>query len=126
MSNESILLLIGTIILAGVTLFLCVRFLYARRKVRSVKGIIVDVTETAGKHFASQSAALMSYTVDGKYYTSKNRVGVLRNAKAGDELEVKYFIDNPEMLLTTKPVQVVGFLIATVVCAAVFVYFMNM
>ena len=122
MSNESILFLIGTIILAGITLFLGVRNFYARRKTRSTKGAIVDIMETAGKHFVSQSVALRSYTVDGTFYTSKNRIGVLRNAKVGDEFEVKYFINDPETLLTTKPIQVIGFLIATVMCAFFFIH----
>ena len=123
MNNESLIFLIGTIILTGVTLFLGIKFFYTRKKVRFTTGTIIDITETAGKHFSSQSVALMSYTVDGKYYTSKNRIGVLRNSKVGDEFEVKYFIDNPELLLTTKFIQVVGFFIATIICASIFTYF---
>jgi len=122
MSNESILFLIGTIILAGVTLFLGVKFFYSRRKVRSVTGTVVDIMETAGKHFASQSIALMSYTIDGKFYTSENRINVSRNSKIGDKFEVKYFVDNPELLLTTKYIQVIGFFIATTICALIFIY----
>ncbi|MCL2216325.1 MAG: hypothetical protein FWB91_04810 [Defluviitaleaceae bacterium] len=122
MSNESLLFLIGTIILTGVTLFLGVKFLYSRKKVGSTTGTIIDIMETAGKHFASQSVALMGYTIDGKYYTSKNRIGVLRNSKVGDEFEVKYFVNNPELLSTTKFIQVIGFFVATAICASVFVY----
>ena len=122
MSNESLVFLIAAIILAGITLFLGVKFFYSRGKVRSTKGTIVDIMETAGKHFVSQSVALMSYIVDGKYYTSNNRIGVLRNSKVGDEFEVKYFVDNPENLLTTKPIQIIGFFVATIICASIFIY----
>jgi len=122
MSNESIIFLVGTIILAGVTLFLCIKYFYARGKVRTVIGTIADIGETAGKHFASQCVALVNYTIDGKNYTSKNRIGVVRGSKVGEEVEVKYFIDEPELLFTTKFAQVVGFFVATVVCLGIFIF----
>ena len=124
MSKEIIGSLLGTILLLVITIYLWWSLFVARGKVRTTTGRIVDICKTAAESHKSVTLAQMDYNAaDGKYYVSENRIYVSRTSKVGDLFPVKYFINKPERLLTKSYGQFIGFLVATFICAVLFIYF---
>lgn len=121
MHKVSMFFLVGSVVLIGLTAYLGFSLLIAKGKVRSTTATIVRIMNTAGKHRFSQEMATAGYTVNGEYYTSVNSIAVSGASKIGDKLQVRYFINKPERLLTKTFNQFIIFMCTTLVFVLSFI-----
>ncbi len=78
-------------------------FMINKNKIEYTDGTIVEVNTAVPETMKKNNSkwAIVSYKVDGKMITSKNRIQVSMNSKVGDKVKVAYLINNPEKLFTT-------------------------
>ena len=109
-------------IIAGIALCFglinCIQFLLKRNKTAQTTGTIISVKmpnpETAKAR--NSKWAKVSYTVDGKFYQSQNRVQVPMALQVGATVKIRYDKLNPEKLYHFSISRIAMSLLITAVC----------
>lgn len=71
---------------------------YLKKNIETTIATIADITIFGGEPLYYSKLAIVNYFVNGKFYISENRVLVSRFASVGDEVKIKYFVDQPQVL----------------------------
>lgn len=92
--------------------------IFTKRQVQQTKGTIVDISYAAAQTMRIYNSkwAVMSYWVNGRNYLSENRMLVPMDAEIGDQLPVRYYIDQPARLCNRSYRWPAIALLAGVVC----------
>jgi len=101
--NEIGYFLFGTASLLSIVyaIYHHVRFLLNKNKFNYINATVVDITTSVPETMKINNSkwAIVRFYVDGKEFTSSNRIQVSMNTTVGDKVEVAYFIDAPSNIL---------------------------
>lgn len=99
-------------------------FMKNRNLISYTTATITDITTVVPETMKTTNSKLasVSFDVDGKGYTSSNRVQVSMNSSIGDKIKIAYYKDNPKQLFTSTMKKANIFFIIGVFCIAIMLY----
>ena len=95
-----------------------VNLIISKNKIKHTVGTIIDINYVAAKTMKVYNSkwATMSYYIDNQYYESINKLQVSMNVQVGEQLKIKYYIDNPSMLYTRSMKAPITMMIVATIC----------
>ena len=87
-----------------------------RNRICKTTGRIVDVSTLAAETMKVYNSkwALVMYSVDGRMITSQNRIVVPMSSNVGDQVDIQYDRDNPNVLISQSPKRFIVFMLCSV------------
>lgn len=87
-----------------------------RNRICKTTGRIVDVSTLAAETMKVYNSkwALVMYSVDGRMITSQNRIVVPMSSNVGDPVDIQYYRDNPNVLISQSPKRFIVFMLCSV------------
>lgn len=124
MNNEAIFLCFIAAISFLFALYNGIPLAVKRNKTAQILGTVVSISmpnpETAKAR--NSKWAEVSYTINGKTYTSRNRIQVPMSAQLGTPVMVRYDISQPDKLYSFSGLRVFIALFITIVCVITAVF----
>ena len=125
MGIQTILFYIVAAVLFVVAVIEGVSLTIASRKLQTSIGTIVEIKLLNLRTIYKTKWATVNYHIDGNEYLSENRISVPIYSEVGDQVQVKYLIDQPRKLYSKSIKRFIIIMFASVVCF-LFGYFINM
>lgn len=93
-------------------------FLIKRNKTVQAVGTIISITSPNPETAKARNSkwAKVSYKVDGRNFTSKNRVQVPMTAEIGSSVTIRYDVEQPDKLYSFSLLRILIALCITVIC----------
>lgn len=88
-------------------------------KTAAVIGTIVDIKTAVSGSKNNSKWAVMRYNVDGKTYTSCNRIQVPMSSAIGSQIQVRYCINQPTKLYSGSFMKLAIAFIVAVICVVI-------
>lgn len=88
-------------------------------KTATAFGTIVDIKAAVSGSKNNSKWAVMRYNVDGKTYTSSNRMQVPMSSVVGSQIQVRYCIDQPTKLYSGSFTKLAIAFIVAVICVVI-------
>ena len=81
-------------------------------------GTVISITSPNAETAKARNSkwAKFTYTVDGKKYTSQNRIQVPMTSQIGSSLSVRYDIKQPDMLCSFSVLRIAAALVIAGIC----------
>lgn len=89
-----------------------------RKKVKDTKGRIIDFEFVLPEAMKHRNAKLVTfeYYINGRRYTSENNLKMPLSSNIGDYKDIKYYIDNPNILYTKTEMHFYLSIITSLLC----------
>ncbi len=124
MDNEKIFLCVIAALALAFAIFngICMAYMYNRSA--CTKGTVVTLMSPSPERVrrCNSKWAQVSYKVDGRTYTSRNRVQVPMWAQVGTPVTVRYDIKQPENLYHFSVLKILAGTIIALVCIAIVIF----
>ena len=124
MTGDIIFLYLIAVVSLAFAIFNGICFLIKRNRTAQTVGTIISITSPNPETAKARNSkwAKVSYKVDGRNITSKNRVQVPMTAEIGSSVTIRYDVEEPDQLYCFSLLRILAALCITVICiiAAVF------
>lgn len=124
MTGDTIFLYLFAVVSLAFAIFNGICFLIKRNRTAQAVGTILSITSPNPETAKARNSkwAKVSYKVDGRNVTSKNRVQVPMTAEIGSPVTIRYDVEQPDKLYSFSLLRILTALCITVICiiAAVF------
>lgn len=118
MTGDIIFLYLIAVVSLVFAIFNGICFLIKRNKTVQTVGTIISITSPNPEIAKARNSkwAKVSYKVDGRNFTSKNRVQVPMTAEIGSSVTIRYDIEQPDKLYSFSLLRILIALCITVIC----------
>lgn len=124
MTGDIIFLYLIAVVSLAFAIFNGICFWIKRNGTAQTVGTIISITSPNPETAKARNSkwAKVSYKVDGRNVTSKNRVQVPMTAEIGSSVTIRYDVEQPDKLYSFSLLRILAALCITVICiiAAVF------
>ncbi|MFT9056102.1 MAG: hypothetical protein ABF449_05690 [Ethanoligenens sp.] len=119
MKKDVMFLYIIALVCIVFTLIEAISLILMHGKTATVIGTIVDIKTAVYGSRNNSEWAVVRYNVDGKTYTSSNRMQVPMSSVVGSQIQVCYCIDQPNKLYSSSFTRLAIALIVAVICVVI-------